>query len=656
MSATEGQTGRRAGPPQARPAPLGGSLDVPVERGAVRYRPTHVGGCLQATLEERASGVQLLRSTEPLGPYPARLTDRLEHWAAEAPGRTFAAKRRNGGEWERISYAQMLQRAQAVGQALVQRGLSVERPIAIVSDNDLEHLTLALGAMWAGVPYVPVSPAYSLVSQDYGKLKHIVATVTPGLVFASGPAYGKAIAAAVGGDVEVVLAEVGEGGGEGALEGRAVTPFAGLLATQPGREVEAAHAKVGPDTIVKFLFTSGSTKAPKGVVNTQRMMCANQQMLRQSMAFLADEPPVLVDWLPWNHTFGGNHNVGITLYNGGTLYIDEGKPTANGMAETLRNLREISPTVYFNVPKGFEELAAVMETDDVLRESLFRRVQAFMFAGAGLSQAVWDQLDRLAERTVGARIPVITGLGMTETAPSCMFALKASEVRSGHIGLPCPGVDVKLVPVDGKVEVRFRGPNVMPGYWRQPELTAEAFDEEGYYRTGDAVKYVDATDPQKGLLFDGRIAEDFKLATGTFVSVGPLRAKIIAAGAPCVQDAVITGINRNELGMLVFPRVDECRRLAGLPSHTPAPEVLHHPQVREFFQQLVDQLWHSGTGSANRVARAHVLAESPSIDKGEVTDKGSINQRAVLTHRASVVEALYEGAGSDPYVILPRKT
>lgn len=614
-----------------------------------KYRPTRVGGCLHASLEERPGGVQVLRSTEPLAPYPERLTDRLVYWASEAPERTFVAKRRNGGEWERISYAQMYERAQVVGQALVERGLSVDRPVAILSDNDLEYLTLAAGAMWAGVPYVPVSPAYSLVSQDFAKLKHIFNTVTPGLVFASGPAYAKAMAAAVPDDVEVVLTE-------GRLEGREVTPFAALLATEPGREVDEAQARVGPDTIVKFLFTSGSTKAPKGVINTQRMICANQQMLRQSMAFLADEPPVLVDWLPWNHTFGGNHNVGITLYNGGTLYIDEGKPTPTGMAETLRNLREISPTVYFNVPKGFEELAAAMETDDVLRESLFRRVQAFMFAGAGLSQAVWDQLDRLAERTIGSRIPVITGLGMTETAPSCMFALKASEVRSGHIGLPCPGVEVKLVPVDGKVEVRFRGPNVMPGYWRAPELTAEAFDEEGYYRTGDAVKYVDPTDPQKGLLFDGRIAEDFKLATGTFVSVGPLRAKIIAAGAPCVQDAVITGINRNELGMLVFPRVDECRKLAGLGTQTPAPEVLHHPKVREFFQNLADELWRTGTGSANRVARTHVLAEPPSIDKGEVTDKGSINQRAVLTHRASLVEALYEGTGSDPYVIVPRRS
>ena len=612
------------------------------------YRQATIGACLTVDVESRDGGVQILRSPVPLHEFPARLTDRLEHWAREAPDRTFVARRDHGGDWITISYAQMLQRARAVGQALAERGLSPQRPIAILSDNDLEHLTLALGAMWVGVPYTPISPAYSLISQDYGKLRHILATITPGLVFAASPAYGRAIEATVGADVEVVLSE-------GTLESRPVTSFATLLAAEPGEAAEAAHAQVGPDTIVKFLFTSGSTKAPKGVVNTHRMMCANLQMKRQAMAFLAEEPPVLLDWLPWNHTFGGNHNVGITLYNGGTLYIDEGKPTPAGIGETLRNLREISPTVYFNVPKGFEEIASAMETDDVLRQSLLRRVKAFMFAGAGLSQAVWDQLDRLAERTVGERIPMFTGLGMTETAPSCTFALDAPSVRSGHIGLPCPGVEVKLVPVDGKVEIRFRGPNVMPGYWRQPELTAETFDEEGYYRTGDAVKWVDPADPGKGLMFDGRIAEDFKLSTGTFVSVGPLRARIIAAGAPCVQDAVITGLNRDEIGMLVFPRLDECCKLAGLRAGTPAPEVLHHPAVREFFQALVDRLWREGTGSANRVARAHVLAEPPSIDRGEVTDKGSINQRAVLTHRAALVEAMHGGVADDPFVYLPRK-
>jgi feruloyl-CoA synthase len=610
----------------------------------VRYREARVGGCVSATLEERAGGVKVLRSTEALGAFAGRLTDRLEHWAQHAPDRTFVAKRDASGQWQRITYAQMLARAKAVGQFIATRPLSAERPIAILSDNDLEHLTLALGAMWVGVPYSPISPAYSLVSQDFGKLRHIAATVTPGLVFASGPQYGRAIQAIATPDMDVVLTH-------GTVQDRETLAFSRLLDTVPGTQADAAHAQVNPDTIVKFLFTSGSTKQPKGVVNTHRMMCANLQMIAQAFAFLQDEPPVLVDWLPWNHTFGGNHNVGITLYNGGTLYIDEGKPTAAGIGETLRNLREIAPTIYFNVPKGFEEIASAMDHDTQLRETLFSKVRAFMFSGAGLSQAVWDKLDAHAERTVGERIRILTGLGMTETAPSCTFAV-GTDVRSGHIGLPCPGVEVKLVPAEGKTEIRFKGPNVMPRYWRAPEQTAEAFDEDGFYKTGDAVKFIDPGQPSRGLAFDGRIAEDFKLSTGTFVSVGPLRAKLILDGSPCVQDVVVAGLNRDDVGILVFPRIDECRKLAGLAADTPPADVLRHPKVVDFFQWLVDRAWHAGTGSANRIARALLLAEPPSIDRGEITDKGSINQRAVLTHRASLVDALYAQADG---VLLPRR-
>jgi feruloyl-CoA synthase len=610
---------------------------------AVRARDASVGGCLQATVEQRADGSTVLRSTEALGEYPVRLTDCLEHWARVAPERSFVARRDAAGQWQHIRYAQMLERAQAVGQSLLNLGLSVERPLAILSDNSLEHLTLAMGALWAGVPFVPVSPAYSLLSKDHAKLKHILGTVTPGLVFASDAAYGNAIAAAVAPDTPVALAH-------GELANRAVLRYSDLLDAMPGTTLAAAHARVGPDTIAKFLFTSGSTKAPKGVINSHRMWCANQQMLRQCMRFLAETPPVLVDWLPWNHTFGGNHNVGITLVNGGTLYIDDGKPTPAGMAETLRNLREISPTVYFNVPKGFEEIARAMDHDAQLRRTLFARCKAFMFAGAALSQAVWDQLDAHGEATIGERLRIITGLGMTETAPSCTFAV-GTDNQSGHIGLPVPGVEVKLAPEGDKTEIRFRGPNVMPGYWRAPEQTREAFDDEGFYRTGDAVRWIDPANPQRGLLFDGRTAEDFKLSTGTFVSVGPLRARIIEAGDPCVQDAVITGLNRDTVGALIFPRLDACRRLAGCADDLPAPQVLHHPAVRAVFQATLDKLAAQSTGSANRLERIHVLAEPPSIDRGELTDKNSINQRAVLQHRASLVEALYEGRASDPFII-----
>jgi feruloyl-CoA synthase len=616
-----------------------------------KYRHVKVGGCLAAEHRVDATGVHRLRSKEPLQPYPARLTDRLEEWARHAPDRVQVAQRGPDGQWRTITYAQMLDRVRRVGQAIAERGLSAERPIAILSDNDLDHYTLALAAMWVGVPYTPVSVAYSTVSQDFAKLKQILGTLTPGLVFAAdGHAFRNAIATVVPADTEVW---VSTGEDTPALQGRKVLRFETLLATEPGEQEMEAHGHVGPDTIAKFLFTSGSTKQPKGVINTQRMICANQQMLRQCFAFLADEPPVLVDWLPWNHTFGGNHNVGIALYNGGTLYIDEGKPTPKGIAATLRNLREIAPTIYFNVPKGFEEIARAMDGDEALRARLFSRVKAFMFAGAGLSQAVWDHLDRHGEAAVGERIPIFSGLEMTETAPSCTFALR-NDVKSGHIGLPAPGVQVKLVPTEGKLEIRFKGPNVMPGYWRMPEQTAEAFDEEGYYRTGDAVLYVDEADPQRGLKFDGRIAEDFKLSTGTFVNVGPLRMKIVLAGDPLVQDVVIAGLNRDDIGALIFPRIDDAKKRFGLPADAGALQVLAAPEVRAFFQALVDRLWREGTGSANRVARAVVLADPPSIDRGEVTDKGSINQRAVLSHRADLVERMYADV-PDAGVILPSR-
>ena len=612
---------------------------------APRYRPVALGGSLSARIERTDDGVWHVMSTEPLGPYPERLTDSLLHWAERTPEQTLIAKRVDGGDWRRVSYAEALRTARSIAQSLLERKLSVERPVAILSDNDIEHLLLALGAMLAGVPFAPISPAYSLVSQDHGKLRHIFGVLTPGLVFASGPSYAKAIAAAVPAETAVVL-------GQGELDGRRVEPFAAIAGAEATRDVDAAHARVGPDTIAKFLFTSGSTKLPKAVINTQRMLCANQQMIRQSFPDLAKEPPVLVDWLPWNHTFGGNHNVGLTIYNGGTLYVDEGKPTPALIGTTLRNLREIAPTIYFNVPKGFEEIANALEVDETLRKTFFSRVRMFFFSGAGLAQPVWDKLERVAEEACGERIRMLTGLGMTETAPFAICA-NAHEVKSGHIGLPAPGVEMKLVPNGGKLEVRYRGPNVTPGYWRAPEQTAESFDEEGFFCSGDAAKPMDPADPGLGFVFDGRIAEDFKLSTGTFVSVGPLRAKIIAAGDPLVQDVVIAGINRSEIGVLFFLRIDACRAFAGLPDNAPAHLVLGDARVRDFLQRLVDTLHSQGTGSATRVARALVLAEPPSIDRGEITDKGSINQRAVLQHRDADVVRMYLGRDRD--VIVPRR-
>ncbi|MDB5751930.1 MAG: long-chain-fatty-acid--CoA ligase-like protein [Ramlibacter sp.] len=604
----------------------------------VRYRPLRFG-VTRAVLRDGAGGVRYLRAEQPLEPYARRITDRFLHWVETTPERSFMARRErladgSTGDWQHISYRQAMEAGRAVGQALLDRGLGPERPVAILCENGLEHAMLAIGCLMVGVPYCPVSPPYATVSVDYDKLRHVLQTMTPGLVFVPDvERYGKAVLATVPTDVEVVA--VG-----GPIPGRKTTAWDDLLKTRPTPAVEAAMAKTGPDTITKFLFTSGSTKLPKAVVNTHGMWCANQQQMRQSMPVLAEEPPVLVDWLPWNHTFGGNHNVGLVIYNGGTLYIDDGKPTPALMGETLRNLREIAPTVYFNVPTGFEAIAHAMKADPVLRRNLLSRVRMFFYSGAALAQPIWDLLAEAQEAEIGERIVMGTGLGMTESSPFAIF-VTSPDVKSGYLGLPCPGMELKLVPVDGKTEVRYKGPNVTPGYWRSPESTAEAFDEEGFFCTGDAVLWIDDSDPHKGLKFDGRIAEDFKLATGTFVSVGPLRAKIIAAGAPWIQDAVLTGINRKEVGALVFP-APGIRKLAGLPDSASLQQVVESAPVQAHLQQVLDELAAQGTGSANRVARLHLMHEAPSIDKGEVTDKGSINQRAVLKHREAMVQDFHE--------------
>ncbi|MFN3984552.1 MAG: feruloyl-CoA synthase [Rhodocyclaceae bacterium] len=607
------------------------------------YRAVSIGSAPVDVRSEAGEGgtIWYLRCTEPLQAHPLRLTDCLIEGAGRHPERTLVARRGADGEWVRICYADMLARARAIGQALLERGLSPERPLLILSGNDLEHLQLALGAMLAGVPYCPMSPAASLVSSDFGKLAHALSLLTPGMVYATeGEAYARAIRAKVPESVEVVV-------GQGAVDGRSCTHLDELLATVP-RDIDAVHHGLGPDTIAKFLFTSGSTKLPKAVTTTHRMLCANQQMLLQTFPCFGEVPPVLVDWLPWNHTFGGSHNVGIALYNGGSYYIDDGRPTPQGMAETLRNLRDVAPTVFFNVPKGWELLTEALEQDAALRDTFYSRVKMFLFAGAGLSQAAWDRLERVSEAHCGERIRIMSGLGMTETSPSCTFTT-GPEIRAGYVGLPVPGCEVRLVPVDGKLEARFRGPHVMPGYWRAPEQTHEAFDGAGFYRTGDALKWVDVERPELGLLFDGRIAEDFKLSSGTFVSVGPLRARLISEGAPYVQDVVVTGINRDDIGVMIFPRLEHCSRLAGLSADAPAHEILAAAPVRTWAANLLARANQGATGSASRVARLRLLEEAPAIDAGEITDKGSINQRAVLARRAALVEAMYDG--SDPHTL-----
>lgn len=597
-----------------------------------RYRQVSIGHP-QVQVSD-TDGVLRMLALEPLAPLPARLLDRLLHWARVRPHTTFIAAREPSGGWREVSYAQMLEQVRTIAAHLLGFGLGAERPLVLFSGNDIEHLQLALGAMYAGIPYCPVSPAYALLSQDFAKLRHVCEVLTPGLVFATdSQPFQRAFDAVLDESVPVVSVQ-------GQPPRRRHFSFASLLQPCDLAPADAAFAATGPDTIAKFLFTSGSTKLPKAVITTQRMLCANQQMLLQTFPVFAEEPPVLVDWLPWNHTFGGSHNLGIVLYNGGSFYLDAGKPTPQGFAETLRNLREISPTAYLTVPRGWEELAKALEQDAQLREVFFARMKLFFFAAAGLSQSVWDRLDRIAEQHCGERIRMMAGLGMTEAAPSCTFTTGPLSM-AGYVGLPAPGCEVKLVPQADKLEARFRGPHIMPGYWRSPQQTAEVFDEEGFYCSGDALKLADPQQPEQGLMFDGRIAEDFKLSSGVFVSVGPLRNRAVLEGSPYVQDVVVAAPDRECLGMLVFPRLPECRQLAGLGAEASDAQVLGSDAVRQWFANWLTHLNRDAQGNASRIEWLALLEEPPSIDAGEITDKGSINQRAVLQRRAALVEALY---------------
>jgi len=603
-----------------------------------------------AVRERRADGAELVRAQQTLQPYPEKITQRLEYWAHAAPDRTFLAQRDSNGTWRTLSYAEALTKSRRIAQALLARNLSVDKPIAILSGNDLEHALLSFGAMITGVPFAPVSVPYSLASTDFGKLKYVLELLTPGLVFAAcGKTFNRALLQAASSDIEIVVTQ-------NASAVPNATSFGELLATDDSADVDAAHAGVTPDTIVKILFSSGSTGLPKGVVNTHRMLCSNQQMLLQMMPFLGEEAPILCDWLPWNHTFGGNHNVGIALYNGGTLYIDDGKPVPGQFATSLRNIAEIEPTVFFNVPKGFELIAQAMRDDDDFREHFFKRVNILFYAGAGLPQPVWDELQGHAVKATGHTIPIITGLGCTEAAPTA--TLTAREVlHAGFIGLPCPGLELKLAPTGRKLEVRYRGPNVTPGYWRRPELNATAFDNEGYYRTGDAARWADENDIQTGLIFDGRIAEDFKLTSGTWVSVGPLRTKLVTRMSPWIRDVVIVGHDRNEVGALLYPDVQECKSLSPeLRDCSDTLKILRHPAVLAHIRSLLTELAEESTGGSNRIARAAMLEEAPSLDIGEITDKGSLNSAAILRHRAALVAELYHPSPSARIIIVNGKT
>jgi feruloyl-CoA synthase len=592
---------------------------------------------------EAAGGAQVLSSETPLEPYEASLGVLLRRWAADAPDRTFLAERDGGdGDWVRLSWGEANRRASAIAQALLDRGLSPERPLLLLSGNAIDHALLTLGGFLAGVTVVPVSPAYSLMSQDYGKVKHIAKLIKPGLVYAAdGEQFAGVLAAVDFGGAELVLSR---GGG--------ATTFAELEAARPTRAVDDALRAVGPDSVAKILFTSGSTDLPKGVVNTHRMLCANQQSLAQIWPFTDVTPPVIVDWLPWNHTFGGNHNFNLILKRGGTLYIDAGRPVPPLIPITVRNLTEVAPTIYFNVPAGYGALLPFLERDADLRARFFERLELIFYAAAALPQDLWTRLESVARQERGEPVMMTSSWGLTETSPLATAAHFPID-RAGVIGVPVPGVEIKLAPVGEKLEMRVKGPNVTPGYLGRDDLTREAFDEDGFYRTGDAGRLEDPDDPAKGLVFDGRVVEDFKLMTGTFVSVGTLRVAALAAASPLLQDAVVCGEGRAEVALLAWLNPGAAREIAGEPDA--APETLvRSPAVAEFLRERLAAHNAENPASSTRICRVLLQAEPPSLDANEITDKGYINQRAVLECRADAVEALYAAEPGAEVIVCPR--
>jgi len=598
-------------------------------------------------LERRTGGSMLLRSPIALSSYPRCIGEYLERWARNAPERVFLAERGAGGEWRRVTYGQALQSARAIGAGLLSRGLSVEHPIAILSDNSINHALLTLGALHVGVPVAPISPAYSLMSKDFVKLKSIVELLEPGLVYVEQPVrFTPALQSVDWRDAQLVI---GDGEVPNAIH------MEQLLACTPGEDVERAYRSVGPDTLAKILFTSGSTGQPKGVINTQRMLCVNQQQLAQIWPFIEREPPIICDWLPWNHTFGANHNFNMILRNGGTLYIDEGRPAPALIDRTVANLREISPSIYFNVPRGFDMLLPHLENDAGVRANFFRNLEVIFYAGAALPQNLWERLEALSLRELGRKVFLTSGWGSTETAPLATAAHFPSEC-AGVLGIPVPGCELKMIENADKLELRVRGPNVTPGYWKREDLTRAAFDEEGFYCIGDAGRFADPARPSCGILFDGRVAEDFKLASGTWVHVGDLRVKAIAALDPIAQDVVVTGHDRESVGLLVFPG-PSCRAFAGLPSDAALDQIVSHPAILDRLHAGLSKLASRGAGTSTYADRALLLQEPPSIDAGEITDKGYINQRAVLGRRADLVERLYgESAAADVVVLGQHRT
>lgn len=593
--------------------------------------------------EDLGDGAFVLRSPEPLGAPDPTIGTWLARWARERPDDVVLAER-DGDAWRCLTWARAWDDARAIGQALVDRGLSVDRPVVVLSGNSIDHARVLFGALLVGVPVVPVSVAYSLMSADHAQLRHIVDLVTPGLVFAEqGAPFGPALA-----DLDVDGVEVVTSGR--APDGVPATALDALAATRVGASYADAVDAVGPDTVAKILMTSGSTGRPKGVVNTHRMLTANQQALAQAWPFVDTAPPTLVDWLPWSHTFGGNHNLDLVLRTGGTMYVDGGRPAPGMFDQTVRNLTEVAPTIQFNVPAGYAMLAAALEKDADLRATFFSRLQGIFYAAAALPQDTWARLDAVAERTLGHRIWLTTAWGATETSPLATSAHFPAD-RAGNIGLPVPGVELKFVPAGDKLELRVRGPNVTPGYHRDPERTAAAFDADGFYRIGDAGRLVDPNDPAAGVAFDGRVSEDFKLTTGTWVNVGHVRTEALSAAAGLLSHAVVTGHDREQVGLLAWLAPGAAAEVAeGDEEHAAA--LARDPGVHRILAEALARYNAHAHGSSRRVGRVLLLADPPSLDAGEITDKGYVNAGAVLRHRREAVERLHDRTPGPDVVVL----
>lgn len=593
------------------------------------------------SLETRDDGSMILRSRIK-AKAPARSVGHwIRQWGAAAPERVFLAERpRPGEDWSRLSYGEALQKIRMIGNWMLDRGLSEQRPLTILSGNSIDHALIALGAMYVGVPVATISTAYSLMSGDHQALGAMVRLLEPGAIYVADlQSFGPALEAIEG----IHNASIVTSGAVPA--GARATTLNDLLAATPGSTADIAQDAVAPETIARLLFTSGSTGTPKAVINTHGMLTSNQEAKAAVWPFLEREPPVIVDWLPWSHTFGANHNFNMVLRNGGSLYIDDGRPTTKLAGLTIANLKEVGPNLCFNVPRGYDMLISAMRDDADLRRRFFATVRLIFYSAAALPQNLWEAIDALSQQTVGRSTPMVSAWGSTETAPlatDCHFQAE----RSGNIGLPVPGVELKLLPNGPKLEVRIRGPNVTPGYWKQPELTESVFDEEGFYIVGDAMRFADPAAPEKGLFFDGRVAEDFKLSTGTFVNVGQLRVDGIAVLDPVAQDIVLTGHDGDAVGFLIFPNLIACRRLAGIDDNeAPARTVLDHPAVRAHVAKGLEALRRKGVGSSRYATRARLLDSPPSVDRGEITEKGHLNQRAVLANRAAEIALLN---GNDP--------